>query len=267
MKNLTLKIGIAIVCTVLMIATFANFLTPWDPTLIDLSQRLLPPNFHHFFGTDHNGSDILSRLIMGARLSLFVSVSVVTISCFVGLIYGSLSAVGGQTVDQLMMRFLDIIYAFPGFLLALAMVSLLGPSLINLIFAMCLTGWAGFARLVRGEVLHLKEREHVQAARALGATQLRVLVRHIWPNLISVLVIQATFAMAGTIITESSLSFLGLGVPPETPTWGSMLNSGRQYLLEAPYLSIFPGLAIILLVLGLNFLGDGLRDALDPKKI
>jgi peptide/nickel transport system permease protein len=158
-----------------------------------------------------------------------------------------------------------MIYAFPGFLLALALVAALGPSVKNLIFAMSITGWAGVARLVRGEILHLKEKEYVQSARAIGNSTFRIITTHIWPNLIGVMTVQCTFAMAGTLIIESGLSFLGLGAPPTTPTWGMLLNSGRYYLVEAPHISIFPGLAILLLVLGFNLLGDGLREILDPK--
>ena len=164
------------------------------------------------------------------------------------------------------MRITDMFYAFPGFLIALSLVAVLGPSVFNLILAMCVTSWTGFARLVRGEVLHLKEREHVQSARAVGAGTFRIVILHIWPNLISLVVIQSTFAMAGTIISESGLSFLGLGVPSHTPTWGALLNSGRRVMTEAPHISLAPGLAIVFLVLGFNLLGDGLRDYLDPRR-
>ena len=164
------------------------------------------------------------------------------------------------------MRIMDMLYAFPGFLLAISLVAVMGPSLPNLILALCVTGWTGYARLIRGEVLHLKTKDYVQSAISVGATTPRILILHIWPNLVSVIVIQASFGMAGTIIAESGLSFLGLGVPPTVPSWGALLNAGRQVLVDAPHISIFPGLAIVSLVLSFNLIGDGLRDILDPKK-
>jgi peptide/nickel transport system permease protein len=258
--------GGLIIVFMILIAVFAGILATHDPGEIALAKRFLPPSFDAFFGTDHNGADIFSRTLFGARISLLVALSVVLISSVIGIIVGSIAGYAGGTVDLVIMRFLDMLYAFPGFLLALSMVAVLGPSLFNLILAMAVTGWAGYARLIRGEVLHLKERDHVQAAVALGAGHIRIVAVHILPNLMGPLIVQATFGMAGTIIAESSLSFLGLGAPPEVPTWGAMLNSGRQYLLEAPHLSLYPGLCIVILVLGFNLFGDGLRDYLDPKQ-
>jgi peptide/nickel transport system permease protein len=196
-----------------------------------------------------------------------VSFTVVLLSALIGVLIGSLAGYTGGWVDLAMMRVLDMFYAFPGFLLALTFVALLGPSLENLIFAMCLTGWTGYARLTRGEVLHLKTRDYVIGAVALGASHSRVLFRHILPNLLGLLVVQMTFGMAGTIITESGLSFLGLGAPGNTPTWGALLNSGRRFLTEAPHISIFPGLAIVMLVLGFNLVGDSLRDHFNPRGV
>ncbi|MCB0412672.1 MAG: ABC transporter permease, partial [Bdellovibrionales bacterium] len=190
----------------------------------------------------------------------------VTVSLILGLILGSLAGFWGGWMDLIIMRGIDMLYAFPNFLLALGLIAVLGPSIKNLIIAMCITSWTGFARLVRGEVLHLREREYVQSARALGAGVLRQLTTHIWPNLVGILLVQATFTMAATIIAESGLSFLGLGAPPETPTWGALLSSGRRILFEAPHVSLFPGLCIVLLVLGFNLFGDGLRDYLDPRR-
>ena len=256
--------------TIILIIAFAGIFAPWitsqDPHKMSLPDQFAGPSWNHWFGLDENGSDIFSKIAYGARVSLGVAWTVVMIGGTIGLIVGSIAGFYGRWVDQGIMRIVDMIYAFPGFLLALSLVAVLGPSVRNLIIALCLTSWTGFARLVRGEVLHLKEREHVQAARALGAGTLRTVVVHIWPNLIGLLIVQATFAMAATIIAEAGLSFLGLGVPPSTPTWGSLLNSGRRVLSSAPHLSLIPGCAILLLVLGFNLFGDGLRDLLDPKQ-
>jgi peptide/nickel transport system permease protein len=259
-------LGSLIVVSMALVGIFAPWIASQSPHDMSLSEQLAGPSWQHLFGLDENGSDVFAKVVYGARVSLGVAWLVVAISGTLGLVVGSLAGYYGKWIDQTIMRAVDMIYAFPGFLLALSLVAVLGPSVRNLIFALCITGWTGFARLVRGEVLHLKEREHVQAARALGAGSLRTIVVHIWPNLVGLLIVQATFAMAGTIIAESGLSFLGLGVPPSTPTWGSLLNSGRRVLSDAPHLSLIPGCAILLLVLGFNLFGDGLRDLLDPKQ-
>jgi peptide/nickel transport system permease protein len=262
-----LKVGGFLIFSMALIAVLAPFISPFDPTQLNLENRFLPPNSVHLFGTDQNGADILSEVFYGARVSLTIAFSVVSITLLVGLVMGSLAGYIGGLSDLFIMRFVDMIFGFPGFLLILAIVAILQEaSVANMIFALCLTGWASYARLVRGEILHLKEKEHVLNARALGLPHWRILIFHIWPNLVGPLVIQASFSMAVTIITESSLSFLGLGVSPKTPTWGSLLGAGRQYLIEAPYLSFFPGMFIVLLVLGFNLVGDGLRESLDPKK-
>ncbi len=248
---------------------FIGFALPlffdFDPNQMNLEEQLKGPSAKHIMGQDENGSDVLAKVSIGARVSLSVALFTVIFSAFIGLIIGSLSGFFGGKVDQIIMRFIDMVQAFPNFLLALALVAALGPSIKNLILAMVLTGWSGFARLVRGEVLYIKEKEFVQGARALGAGNFRQITKYIWPNLYGTLSVQATFAMAGAIITESGLSFLGLGAPPTTPTWGALLNSGRRFLEEAPHLSLFPGLAIIIFILGFNLLGDGLRAYLDPK--
>lgn len=265
-KYYFIGIGSFIILAMIVMALFAPLFTSIDPNAMDLSQRFVTPNANHLFGLDQNGSDVFSKVVYGARVSLLVAIFVVGVSLILGLIFGSIAGYYGGKIDQLLMRIIDMLYAFPGFLLAIAVVAVLGPSLKNLIFALCITGWTGYARLVRGEVLHLKTREYVQSARAIGAKVPRILVLHIWPNLLGPVIVQASFGMAGTIIAESGLSFLGLGVPPDVPSWGALLNSGRQALLDAPHISIFPGLFIVLLVLGFNLLGDGLRDILDPKK-
>lgn len=262
-----LKIGLFIVAFITLLGILAPWLAPRNPHQMSLQNRLEAPSWSHPLGRDENGADILSRLLYGARVSLTVAWSVVLVSALAGLIIGSLAGFLGGWVEMVLMRIVDMFYAFPSFLLALALVAMLGPALRNLIIALCLTSWTGFARLVRGEVLYLKEREHVLNARALGASRIRQVVLHIWPNLIGLLIIQMTFAMAGTVIAESGLSFLGLGVSPSTPTWGSLLNSGRRVLAEAPHVSFAAGFAILFLVLGFNLLGDGMREYLDPRRV
>lgn len=259
--------GLVIVSLFGFAALTAPWIAPFDPNAMSLPHGLEGPSFPHPFGRDENGADIFSRLIYGTRVSLGVALAVALVCGTIGLLVGSWAAYTGGWTDKVLMRIVDVFYAFPGFLIALALVAVLGPSLKNLIFAICLTSWASFARLVRGEVLHLKEREHVQSARAVGAGHWRILAFHIWPNLMSLLIIQATFAMASTILSESGLSFLGLGVPPGTPTWGALLNSGRSLLSEAPHISFSAGLAIMTLVCGFNLLGDGLRTLLDPRRV
>ncbi len=265
-KRALIILGGGLILFMILVAIFAPVLSHQDPRAMSLPDRFMPPAFSHPFGLDQNGSDIYSKVVYGARISIYVSLTVVTICLIVGLIMGSIAGYFGGYADLIVMRFIDMLYAFPGFLLAIALVAVLGPSVHNLIFAMCTTGWTGYARLVRGEFLHLKSKEYVQSAISLGANPLRVISLHIWPNLTGPLVVQASFGMAGTILAESSLSFLGLGTPPTEPSWGGLLNAGRKFLVEAPFISIFPGVAIILLVLGFNLFGDGLRDYLDPKK-
>lgn len=261
-----LTVGLGLVLFMAAVALLAPWIAPQDPELMSLSQHLEGPSLAHPFGLDENGSDVLSRVIYGARISLGVAGAAISISALIGLLVGSIAGYFGGYLEQTLMRIVDMVYAFPSFLLALALVAVLGPSVGNLILALCLTSWTGFARLVRGEVLHLKEREYVQSARAVGASHARIIVMHIWPNLVALLIVQSTFAVAGTIIAESGLSFLGLGVPPMVPTWGGLLNSGRRVLGEAPHISFSAGLAILTVVLGFNLLGDGLRDFLDPRR-
>jgi peptide/nickel transport system permease protein len=211
------------------------------------------------------GRDILARGLAGARISFFVSMVVVSVSSLLGTLLGAVAGYFGGLPDELISRITDILLAFPGILLAIALVAVLGPSLGNVLFALTIIGWVGYARLVRGQVLRARELEYVRAAEALGATTPRILLRHIVPTALPAVVVQATLGMAGAILGEAALSFLGLGVQPPTPSWGSMLNGGRAHLLDAPHLTLFPGLAMALLVLGFNFLGDGLRDLADPK--
>jgi peptide/nickel transport system permease protein len=260
-----LKVGATIVVVAALAALVGPALTPFDPASQDLALRLAAPSHVHPFGLDELGRDILARILAGGRISFLVGVTVVSVSSVVGTVLGAVAGYFGGVVDDLLSRVIDTLLAFPGLLLAIALVAVLGPSLSNVLFALTIIGWVGYARLVRGQVLRARELEYVQAARALGAPTSRVLWRHVIPTAIPAVVVQATLGMAGAIIGEAALSFLGLGVQPPTPSWGTMLNGGRAHLLDAPHLTIFPGLAIALLVLGFNFVGDGLRDLTDPK--
>ena len=258
------RIGAAIVFITVLAALIGPSLAPFDPSAQLLAQRLDGPSGMHWFGLDELGRDIFARVLAGARISLLVGIVVVSISSTVGTLLGSIAGYFGGRIDEAISRIIDILLAFPGLLLAIALVAVLGPSLTNVVLALSLIGWVGYARLVRGQVLRAREFEFVQAARALGATTPRILAQHIIPTALPAVTVQATLGMGGAILAEAALSFLGLGVQPPTPSSGTMLNGGRTHLLDAPHLTIFPGLAIAALVLGFNFLGDGLRDALDP---
>lgn len=262
---MTLKVGAVIVIAAALAALFGPALMPFDPASQELALRLAAPSRAHPFGLDELGRDILARVLSGARISFLVGIVVVSVSSVVGTLLGAIAGYFGGVLDDVISRVIDTLLAFPGLLLAIALVAVLGPSLANVLFALTIIGWVGYARLVRGQVLRAREFEYVQAARALGAPVSRVLWRHVIPTALPAVVVQATLGMAGAIIGEAGLSFLGLGVQPPTPSWGTMLNGGRAHLLDAPHLTIFPGLAIALLVLGFNFLGDGLRDLTDPK--
>ena len=242
------------------------FIAPSDPAAQQLPLRLAGPTLAHPFGLDELGRDVLARVLAGARVSFLVGLTVVTVSASIGTLLGAVAGYFGGRLDDLISRLIDTLLAFPGLLLAIALVAVLGPSLGNVLFALTIIGWVGYARVVRGQVLRTRELEYVQAARAMGASTPRVLWRHVVPTAVPAVVVQATLGMAGAIIGEAALSFLGLGVQPPTPSWGTMLNGGRAHLLDAPHVTLFPGLAIALLVLGFNFLGDGLRDLTDPKR-
>ena len=259
-------LGVVLVLVFVIFALFAPWIAPQDPAHIDLPTRLSRPSSAHWCGTDELGRDILSRLIYGSRISMLVGSCVVAVSLAVGLIVGSLAGYYGGRLD----RFVNIVVmnaflSFPGILLAIAFVAFRGPGIFNLVLALSLGGWVGYARLVRAQVLSAREREFVEAARALGASDLRVIVRHILPNIIQPVIVQAAIGMAGAILAEATMSFLGLGVPPPTASWGAMLNDGRAHLFDSPHLVIFPALAVMLAVLSFNFIGDGLRDFLDPR--
>ncbi len=259
-------IGVVLIVVFVVFALFAPWITPQDPAFIDLPSRLSPPSSTHWCGTDELGRDICSRLIYGARISMLVGSCVVACSLGLGLIIGSIAGYYGGRID----RFVNVVVmnaflSFPGILLAIAFVAFRGPGIFNLVLALSLGGWVGYARLVRGQVLAAREREFVEAARALGASDLRVIVRHILPNIIQPVIVQAAIGMAGAILAEATMSFLGLGVPPPTASWGSMLNDSRAHLFDSPHLVLFPAAAVMLAVLSFNFIGDALRDFLDPR--
>jgi peptide/nickel transport system permease protein len=262
-----IRVGIVIVSIAVLAALLGPALTPYDPAAQDLARRLEAPSLAHPFGLDELGRDILARILSGARISLLVGLAVVSVSSAVGMLVGSVAGYFGGRVDDVISRVIDVLMAFPGILLAIALVAVLGPSLTNVVMALSVIGWVGYARLVRGQALRAREFDFVQAARALGAGSRRIVIRHILPTALPAVVVQATLGMAGAIIAEAALSFLGLGVQPPTPSWGTMLDAGRSHLFDAPHLTIFPGLAIAVLVLGFNFLGDGLRDRVDPKLV
>jgi peptide/nickel transport system permease protein len=247
-------------------ALLAPWLAPHDPLALDLLGSLAPPDWAHPLGQDEQGADILARLLYGARISLVVGLATVAVSATLGVAIGLLAGYAGGWAEQAIMRAVDVLLAFPGLLLAIALVAVLGPGLGNVVIALSALGWTGFARLVRGQVLTVKAREYVQAAQSLGAGHLRLMARHILPNVMAPVLVQASFAIAGAILSEASLSFLGLGAPPGTPSWGAMLAEGRHVLVEAPLVSVFPGLAIMGVVLGFNLLGDALADWLDPRR-
>lgn len=265
LRNFAFTAGLLLTVSLIFVALAAPLLAPYDPDVQDTARRLEPPSKEHLLGLDDLGRDVLSRILFGARVSLRVGFSVVILASLVGVTLGAVSGYFGGAVDLIVMRICDILLAFPGILLSIALVAVLGPSLNNVIMALAITGWVGYARLVRGQVLKVREMEYITAARALGAKSPRVIVLHVLPNVINPVIVMATLGLAGAILAEAALSFLGLGVQPPTPSWGAMLTAGRRYLGLANHLAIFPGIAIMLAVMGLNFLGDGLIDALDPK--
>lgn len=261
-----LMAGTALIVAVFLTALLAPLLAPRDPTELSLEGRLEGPSSGYPLGRDELGRDILSRLIYGARVSVAVGLSVVVLAGLAGTLVGAVAGFAGGRVDALIMRVTDVFLAFPGILMAIALVAVLGPALRHVILALVAIGWVGYARLVRGQVLQIKEQEFIAAARAAGLPSTRILFRHVLPNVLPTLLVQASLGMAGAILAEASLSFLGLGIQAPTPSWGAMINAGRSHLLDAPHLALFPGLAILATVMGLNFLGDALVDLIDPKR-
>ena len=267
------KFGLVVITIFFLVALLAPWLAPYDPREQLQDGRNLPteerlrPTRQNLLGRDDLGRDVLSRIVHGARISMRVGVTVVLISALLGTLIGAVSGFYGGWIDRFLSGFLfNVFMSFPSLLLAIAMVAFLGPSLNNLILALSVIGWVGYARLIRGQVLKVREYDFVTAARALGASDWRLILRHILPNAIQPLIVQASLGMAGAVLSEASLSFLGLGVPPPTPSWGAMLNDARSYLTIAPHLLLFPGIAVMMTVLAFNFVGDGLREWLDPKQ-
>ena len=247
-------------------AALAPWLAPYDPGGLDLAGALDPPGAAHWLGQDESGADILSRLLYGARVSLLVGVATVLVSASLGTLVGLLAGYAGGWVEQALMRLVDVLLAFPGLLLAIAFAAVLGPGLGNVLVALCLLGWTGYARVVRSQVLVVRQLGYVEAAEALGMGHGRIMALHVLPNVLPVVWVQASFGLAGAILAEASLSFLGLGLPPGTASWGAMLADGKAVLMQAPHVSLFPGLCILCVVLGFNLLGDALADWLDPRR-
>ena len=264
-RNRSALAGLIVVCILVLSAIFAPWLAPYDPYQVSLDNRLQPPGGAHILGTDELGRDILSRLFYGARVSLWVGIVTVAASSLIGVSGGLVAGYLGGYWDAVIMRVVDVFLAFPVILLAIAIVAVRGPGLNNVLIALALVYWTAYARVARSVVLTLREEEYTWAARTLGASPLRIMVRHLLPNAIAPLVVLASLGMGNAILAEAALSFLGLGIQPPEASWGSMLNFGMQFLRDASFLSTMPGLAIFVTVLGFNLLGDGLRDALDPR--
>lgn len=258
-------LGTVILLVLTLTAVMAPYIAPYDPVELNLAERLSPPGIKHLMGTDSVGRDILSRIIYGTRTSLMIAVAVVITETLFGVLAGTVAGYSGRAVDEILMRLVDILLAFPGIILALVIVGVLGSSTINLIIALTSVGWVKYARLVRGSILSVKKEAFIESAKAIGCSNLRIAFRHILPNIISPVIVLATLNMGTIIISIAGLSFLGLGVQPPTPEWGVMLNEGKPFMESAPYLMIFPGLMIMISVLAFNLLGDGLRDALDTR--
>jgi len=257
--------GGMVVLVLFLASMLAPFITPYDPDSLDLYHVLMPPSAGHWFGTDELGRDVFTRVVFGAKISLKVGFVAVGIAVLVGTIIGLVSAYYGGWIDSIFMRFVDIMLCFPTFFLILAVIAMLEPSIWYIMIIIGLTGWMGVARLVRAEVLSIRERDYIMAAKALGASDFRIIFRHVLPNALSPVLVSATLGVAGAILTESALSFLGIGVQPPTPSWGNILSAGKDYIEFAWWLSLFPGLAILGTALSYNLLGEGIRDALDPR--
>jgi len=264
-RNMLLTVGLLLFVVILLSAVFSPVIAPYSPYDSNIKQRLHPPSSAHLFGTDEFGRDILSRIVYGTRISLLVGVVAVSISTVFGVLLGTLAGYYGGRVDTMLMRLVDSILSFPAILLALSIVAVLGTGLINLMIAIGIVYAGGFARVVRSAVLSVKEEDYIEASKALGFPDRLIILEDILPNIASTIIVQATVFLAYAVLAEAGLSFLGLGVQPPTPSWGEMLSAGRLHIQTSPWITIFPGLAISLTVMAFNFLGDGLRDLLDPK--
>ena len=264
-NNIILAGGAAIVAFFVILAIFAPLIASYDPGAVNMNAVFLPPSSEHLFGTDELGRDVFSRVVYGSRISLFVGIVAVGISVVIGVVLGLVSGYFGGFTDSTIMRFTDVMLCFPSFFLILAVIAFLNPSIVNVMAIIGLTGWMGVARLVRAETMSVKNREYIIAAKLSGLSHRRVLFKHVLPNVLAPVFVTAALGMAGAILTESSLSFLGLGVQPPTPSWGNILTAGKDNIMFAWWLSFFPGMAILLTALGYNMLGEGLRELLDPK--
>jgi peptide/nickel transport system permease protein len=258
-------VAIALIAAFALCALFAPLIAPYDPLAQDLASRLRPPSPEHWLGTDQLGRDITSRLLHGARISLVIGVVVVASAGVFGTFVGLVAGYAGGLVDEVLMRFTEVFLAFPPLILAMAIAGALGPSLTNAIIAIAAVTWAIYARLARGQILSLRRREFVEAAQGIGASQLRIVLRHLLPNAVAPLLVQASFDMGAAIIAAAGLSFIGFGAQPPIPEWGVMISEGRNFISTQPWISLFPGLAILLAVGSFNLLGDGLRDVFDPR--
>jgi peptide/nickel transport system permease protein len=258
-------IGLGIITAFLVIAVLGDFLAPYKPLAVDITNRLQPPSVQHFFGTDEFGRDVFSRLLSGAKYSIQTGVVVLAIAIPLGSILGAIAGYFGGKYDEVIMRITDVFLAFPSLILAMAVSAALGPSLQNVMLSLIVVWWPAYARLVRGQALSVRENAYIEAARSMGASRVRIIFQHILPNSISPVIVRATLEMGMVIIWAAGLSFLGFGAQPPSPEWGRLITEGRIYIFQAWWITAFPGLAILLVVLGFNLLGDGLRDILDPK--
>ncbi len=259
-------VGMAIIALLILVAILAPFISPHDPVEQNLGQRLLGPGKQYPLGTDNLGRCVLSRIIYGARTSLSLGIIVVGVTTVGGTILGLIAGYRGGIVDQIIMRLVDIMFAFPAIILAIALAGVLGPGLSGILLAMVIVGWAGYARVVRGSVLSIKEKEYIEAARALGFSDQHIMVHHILPNVMAPIIVMATLSLAFIILMVAGLGFLGLGAQPPTPDWGKMLTEGRPFMRTAPQLTVFPGLAIMVTAMAFIFLSEGLREALNPRR-
>jgi peptide/nickel transport system permease protein len=264
-RNKLIFSGLLIISTLTIIAIFAPVIAPLDPFEININQALLPPSKAHVFGTDHLGRDLFSRIVYGSRISLSIGFIAIIIALFIGITIGSIAGYYGGIVDNVLMRFVDIMLCFPSFFLILAVVAMLEPNIINVMIVIGVTGWMGVCRLIRAEILSLREREFILASKALGAGSVRIIIRHLIPNAIAPVLVSAVLGVAGAVLLESSLSFLGLGVQPPVPSWGNMLMEGKASLGVCWWTMFFPGIFILVTVLGYNMLGEGIREHFNPK--
>lgn len=266
LANKLAVVGFVIMSIIVIMAIFAPMIAPYDPDEIDVVNSMMPPGYEgHIFGTDSYGRDLFSRILFGSRVSLIVGVSAILVGCLIGVLLGLIAGYFGGVLDSIIMRIMDAMFAFPFILLAITLMMVFGSGLFNTILAIAIGNIPGFARITRGQVLAIKEEDYIEVTESLGAKKFRIIFSHVLPNAVTPIIIYGTMSVAGAIISEAALSYLGLGIAPPTASWGSILQEGKDYLVLAPHISIFPGLAIVLSVLGINLFGDALRDVSDPK--